>query len=192
MRPDAGRLAAIALALGLAAAVLGAPGCGTDAVGVEACRSIETARCKNAQACQIDLTNPVHRDTPAADVDNCILFYRDACLHGLMATTDPGTPAVNACVARINTGDCTAVKTPEQTTECAFLNNVADAAAPADAAASCPAGCNYVGPVNNNAANACASPNFLCVCTTGVLPTTPANCTVSSIPVSAGVGYCCS
>lgn len=96
--------------------------CGTDPVGVEACRQIEKARCENAPACQIDLTKPVHSGTGAdKDVSACIRFYDDACLHGLSATSEPGSIAVQACIDAINTGDCTIVKNPETSPACGFL-----------------------------------------------------------------------
>lgn len=60
--------------------------CGTDAVGVDACRDIEFARCEAAQACDMDV-----------DVDACQRFARDNCLRGLAGDT-PGDTAVQACV----------------------------------------------------------------------------------------------
>jgi hypothetical protein len=185
--------AAIAVALGLSAAALGAPGCGTDAQGVEACRSIETARCKNASNCNISLGSPPHRDSPATDVDNCISFYRDECLHGLQSAKDPGQAAVDACVARINDSSapdyCTVVNYPERSVECAFVSSSADAAADtatdtAPAYTGCPSGCTDFG------VEFCGA-NHFCACT-GALPTTPSNCTASSTNVSGGgAGYCC-
>src|SRR4051812_33957863 len=79
------------LALGLTTALA----CGTEPVGVEACRRIETARCENAFSCGIDLSKPVHRgDTPSLDVGACKRYYEDACLHGLVTTEDPGAVKV--------------------------------------------------------------------------------------------------
>lgn len=127
---------AAVLALGLA----GAFACGTQPVGVDACRKIEGARCENAKSCGIDLSTPVHRrdsPTPAGqdqqDVGACKRFYEDACLHGLVTTVDPGAVATQACVDAINgTQDCDVVKSPEKTPACAFL---LPPAAPAAAAA---------------------------------------------------------
>ena len=132
------RFAALgAVALGLAAV---APGCGTDAVGVETCRQIETARCHQAQKCpdDINLMIPTHRDSPLTDVEACIRFYKDACLHGLATDKDPGAVATKACVDAINTGDCTVVTHPETHPSCAWLippnpPPVADAATDGDA-----------------------------------------------------------
>ena len=125
--------------LGLA----GAFACGTDPVGVDSCRKIEGARCENAKSCGIDLSSsPVHRrDAPTPDghdqqdVGACKRFYEDACLHGLVTTTDPGAVATQACVDAINaTQDCEVVKAPAKHPACAFLLPPAAPAAPADAA----------------------------------------------------------
>lgn len=117
----------------VAAAVLIA--CGTDASGVEACRQVEEARCHQGPACGVDMSKPVHRDSPAMDVDACIRWYDDACLHGLMVA-DPGGPQTQACVAAINTGDCPTVLHPETNAACAWLLPVgvdASTDAPVDA-----------------------------------------------------------
>jgi hypothetical protein len=109
--------------------------CGTDAVGVQACRQIQEARCRQAPQCSIALQPPYHSN--GTDVDACIRFYEDACLHGLASGNDPGPVAVNACVAAINDGGCSVVTTPESATACSWLapNAAADAAnAAADAA----------------------------------------------------------
>ncbi|MFZ5891558.1 MAG: hypothetical protein ACOY0T_10945 [Myxococcota bacterium] len=84
------------LAAWFALSVLGlAASCGTDAQGVEDCRSIEQARCHAAAACgQI------------SDVSACTRFYRDHCLHGLSVPA-PGGPFTKACVQAIReAGDC--------------------------------------------------------------------------------------
>jgi hypothetical protein len=117
VRKWAGSVLLALVAAGLA--WLGA--CGTDAVGVETCRQIETARCQQAVNCpKIDLGNPKHRDP---DVDACIRFYREACLHGLSAPSDPGpnSPQTKACIAAINTGNCDVVMTPQSDPACAWL-----------------------------------------------------------------------
>ncbi len=107
--------------------------CGTDPVGVEACRKIERVRCESAPACGIDISKPVHSGKSAeSDVAACIRYYDDQCLHGLAAGKDPGPQAVDACVNAIITGDCSVVKTPESNAACAFLIPpvTGDAAAP--------------------------------------------------------------
>jgi hypothetical protein len=95
--------------------------CGTDAVGIETCRQIEEARCRRAPDCpDIDLSKPPHRGSPATDVDACIRFYRDACLHGL-AVADPGAVTTKACIDAIGAGSCTVVEHPETAAACAWL-----------------------------------------------------------------------
>ncbi len=82
-------LAALALV-----SLLAPTSCGSDAVGVDACRTIETARCNAATACGF-----------ADDkVQSCTLFYRDQCLDGV-ENADAGTPVtatIDACVAAVN------------------------------------------------------------------------------------------
>ena len=114
-------------------------GCGTAAVGIDACRDIETARCEAAQYCgRID------------DVEACQRYYRDHCLHGLAEGVEAPTPdQVEACVKTIERAGqcakedraarlvdcdpqvsedprgadlaCTIVLLPEFATECSFL-----------------------------------------------------------------------
>jgi hypothetical protein len=129
---------AAVVALGLA----GAFACGTDPVGVETCRKIEDARCENAKSCGVDITSqPVHRrdgKTPdlqaEQDVGACKRYYEDACLHGLVTTTDPGAVQAQACVDAINNAtDCAIIVNPEKAPACAFL--LPPAAAPAADAA---------------------------------------------------------
>jgi hypothetical protein len=77
------------------AVLLGSPGCGTDAVGIDDCRDIERARCEAAAHCGL-----------VDDVDECQRFYRDQCLHGL-SVESPGSIAVERCVEVIRlAGDC--------------------------------------------------------------------------------------
>ena len=138
-------VARLARSLALALAVplgIAAQGCGTDAVGVQACRNIETARCNHAAACGISLDQPLHS---GSDVASCVRFYTEACLHGLASGNDPGAPKVQSCVDAINSGDCATVKAPESNAACAFLippapAPVVDAASDApDAAIDAPA-----------------------------------------------------
>jgi len=126
-------------ALGIVVVAALAFACGTEAVGVDACRTIENARCRRAPACGVDLSRPV-RET-GDDVQSCIRYYRDACLHGLASRNDPGALAVDACAAAIGTGPCTVVLAPETDPACSFLippppaPPAAEAAAPVDAGA---------------------------------------------------------
>lgn len=99
--------------------VTAAAACSSSATGVDACKEIETARCKNAPACGISLTTPVSRD--GREVDSCIRFYADACNHGLASKASPSSTDVNACVAAINNGSCDVVQSPEHAAACSFL-----------------------------------------------------------------------
>ncbi len=80
-------------------------GCGTSPVNPDGCKSIENARCRALPAC------PGYENL---DVDACLRFYRDQCLHGLGTGTDPGQPRVDQCVRAIETaGACAAQARPE-------------------------------------------------------------------------------
>ncbi|WP_437737924.1 hypothetical protein [Sorangium sp. So ce1335] len=107
--------------LGLGAVILTTQSCGSDAVGVDACRRIETARCEAAAVC------PEWVGTASADerVNTCTEFYWDQCLHGLQvgggggdqAAAEPTGAEVQACIDAV-----------DATRECA-RNNVASIAA---------------------------------------------------------------
>ena len=106
-------------ALATAAIVAASSACSSSATGVDACRSIEEARCRNAIACGIPLTEPVSRD--GREVDSCIRFYDDACKHGLASNESPTSAQVTACVSAINNGSCQVVTSPETSPACSFL-----------------------------------------------------------------------
>jgi hypothetical protein len=75
----------------LAGAVMAS--CTTDAVGIEVCRKIETARCEAARQCGYD----------DAKVESCTLFYRDQCLHGVENIEDTPTESqANVCADAVN------------------------------------------------------------------------------------------
>jgi hypothetical protein len=93
--------------------------CGSSAVGVDACRRIESARCDRAPACQVPLDVPNYTSGTAAEA--CVRFYDTACLHGL-TVSDPGGAAVNACVTAIQTGACEVVTSPASDPRCAWLS----------------------------------------------------------------------
>lgn len=115
------RLVVLIAALAIAA-VGSSVGCGTDPVGVDACRKIERARCESAIGCGIDLRRPLHSgDEPVNDTAACIRFYDDQCLHGLVTSKEPSPQSVDACVNAIITGDCSVVKEPESSPACSFL-----------------------------------------------------------------------
>jgi hypothetical protein len=82
-------------ALVATAAATAHPACSTKAVGVEECRRIEYARCEAAPHCpdQFEI----------ADAEQCKLFYRDHCLHGMALSAAPKTSSVNNCVNAIQT-----------------------------------------------------------------------------------------
>lgn len=104
-----------AAVLAAALAVATTAGCGTDAVGVDACRSIEQARCQKAPSC------PALGITTSQGVEECAQFARDRCLHGT-AVADPGAAAVDACVKAIASDTtCSVVASPETAPACAFL-----------------------------------------------------------------------
>jgi hypothetical protein len=73
-----------------------AGGCGTDAVGVSQCRTLEQARCKAGAACGL-----------VDDIDACIRFSRDHCLHGTATGTSPKAADVRDCAAVLDdAGSC--------------------------------------------------------------------------------------
>jgi hypothetical protein len=122
------RLGVTAVALSLA--TLAAASCGTDANGIDACRSIEQARCRRAPSC------PTLGISGSQGVEECAQFARDRCLHGL-AVADPGGAVVNDCVNAIASDTtCAIVAQPETAPACAFLLTSPPAAdASTDAAA---------------------------------------------------------
>jgi len=122
-------LGVLVLAFGILA---GSVACGTEPVGVDACRRIERVRCESAPACGIDLRAPLHSgDKPENDVAACIRYYDDQCLHGLAVSKEPSARDVDACVNAIITGDCSVVKAPETDEACKFLAPPPPAPAPA-------------------------------------------------------------
>jgi hypothetical protein len=115
----------VVLALSVFAVVIYAA-CGSDATGIDECRQIETARCQAAPACldTVSLAMPPH---VGSDVDGCINFYNDACLHGL-EVADPGAPAVAACIKAIQLAgqkapntSCFTIAHPETNAACSWL-----------------------------------------------------------------------
>jgi hypothetical protein len=109
--------ALLALVLGLAP-VAGA--CGSSAMGVDACKSIEEARCRQVPACpNVEVSPPIWYTTGSA-VDACIRYYDTACLHGLSIGSNPASSDVTQCVAAIN-GSCAAVAEPQSVPACAWL-----------------------------------------------------------------------
>jgi len=101
----------------LAATLWIAFGCSGDAVGIDACRRIEETRCRAAPSCNIPLTPPLAR--AGREIEGCISYYRDACLHGL-PSAEPARADVDACIAGIQSS-CAYVAKPETHPSCAFL-----------------------------------------------------------------------
>ena len=88
-----------AVALALAPFVL-VPACSTGAVGVDACRAIESARCDAVPACEGD--DPSFGIVTEEQIRNCKVFYNDHCLHGLENTEeDPSQDTIDDCVAAV-------------------------------------------------------------------------------------------
>jgi hypothetical protein len=88
----AARCAAVLLCGGLCLTVAH---CGTDAVGIDACRQIEQLRCELVAGCP---TSPVQDQQ---DIDDCKMFYRDQCLHGIADGASPDGAMVDACLGAI-------------------------------------------------------------------------------------------
>jgi hypothetical protein len=113
----AARSAPLCFAAALAAV---AAACGTGAGGVDACKAIEEARCRQAPHCSNVQISPPLYYTSGTDVDACIRYYDTACGHGL-ANGDPGSAKVNACVAAIAANGCSVVAAPESDPACSWL-----------------------------------------------------------------------
>lgn len=103
--PLAARRALVALGA-LSGAALLSYGCGTDAVGIDACRTIEEARCDAAPACTGD--DDTFGIRTEEQVENCKALYRDQCLHGLENAgsddedgNEPSDGNINKCVKAI-------------------------------------------------------------------------------------------
>ena len=174
--------------------------CGTDAVGIDACRQIETARCLQAPNCGIDLSTPVHRDAPKTDIDACIRFYHEQCLHGLASGKEPGQVQVTACIDVITNGSCEVVKQPETDPACAWLippittttdagtDTSTDAAVDetsVDAGYQCPAGCTDLG----TAVPLCQGIHE-CACP-AALTSSSAVCQLAGANSDETIAYCC-
>jgi hypothetical protein len=102
---------ALLVSVGLACAVAPAAvsGCGPEAIGVEACRKIEGARCEAAAACGFS----------EEDVADCKLIYTDQCLHGIENKTHRPTGAeADACVAAVQAAGACAAAGTQQMSAC--------------------------------------------------------------------------
>ena len=87
--------------------IVTASGCGTSAIAVDDCRSIEYARCDAGVPCGL-----------VSDAAACKRYSRDHCLHGLLAKPPGG--AVGECVRVIREAGQCAAEDPEATlSDCA-------------------------------------------------------------------------
>jgi hypothetical protein len=118
----------------VALAVVLVGGCSTGAVGVDACKQIEEARCRMAPSCPnvslARLNNPA-----GSDVDACIRYYDIDCLHGLAIGSEPSTDQLSQCLAAIKADGCSVVAEPQSDPFCAWLVPPADQDAEAGAQA---------------------------------------------------------
>jgi hypothetical protein len=119
----------VVVLLAIAITVAFALACGQAANSVDACTSIEHARCNWIVQCFAD-AGPLPYGLPtrrsdsdaSSPVDDCYRYYNDACLHGLVSNVQPSAASVTACVTAINNAtDCTIVYNPETADACAFL-----------------------------------------------------------------------
>lgn len=103
--------------LGVVATAL-VPACSSDAVGVEACRKIETARCRAITACTFSDSESAY----------CVAFYQDQCLHGLAKSgADPSDAVVTACVEAIQVVESCARQGISSMSECPSVGIIANA-----------------------------------------------------------------
>lgn len=83
---------AVVLAL-LAGLSVSAVGCKSTPVAEDGCKAIESARCRAMEGCP---------SLEMLDVEACVRFYDDQCLHGLASESDPGEPRIEQCVTNID------------------------------------------------------------------------------------------
>ncbi|MBL8743247.1 MAG: hypothetical protein JNK04_19185 [Myxococcales bacterium] len=128
---------------------LGLGGCSTDAVGIEACRTIQTARCEVAPTCLGQEDFSIETED---QVENCKTYYIDGCLVGvenpdagdetgkdcekairaLGKCEADGTPLADCDGATLRDGEdeatsnCMALAAPNLLEECAWLEKVED------------------------------------------------------------------
>jgi len=109
----------VPLAFGAALALV--PACGSGPIGIDACRSIEAARCAWGPACGVNMNVPVRRSDETSPVDDCIRYYNDACLHGIAGPSAPSDQQTNDCITAINSGNCAIVLAPQTSPACAWI-----------------------------------------------------------------------
>ena len=98
----------VAGAFGASVTLLGGGGCGTDAVGIDACLAIENKRCDLSAACVADF-----------DVVFCKDYYRDQCLHGIEnVASNPSEASIDACLAALDQVASCQASAVEKMSEC--------------------------------------------------------------------------
>lgn len=93
----------------LAAFVAGA--CSSGAIGIDACREIEGARCAALTAC----------GKTEEEAAYCADFYRDQCLHGITSGVEPSEVATTACVDAVRAVETCARAGAATMTECSAV-----------------------------------------------------------------------
>jgi hypothetical protein len=113
--------AVLAVCLALTPVAASVAACGSSASGVDACKSIEEARCNQVPNCPNVEVSPPIWFTSGTAVEACVRYYDTACLHGLSIGSTPSAADLNACVAAINNNGCDVVASPETDPSCAWL-----------------------------------------------------------------------
>lgn len=119
-RPGFSALLALSFALAAGAASTSMQACGSEARGIDTCRTIENARCEQgavgasgAPKCPDLLT--------AGDVDSCKRFYDVQCGRGVPdPVKDPSKTELERCLTAIRTS-CDVAREPELSPACYFL-----------------------------------------------------------------------
>lgn len=73
-----------------------APACDNGAVGVEACRAIESKKCEIVVGC------PGSTVVDEGTASSCKTFYRDQCLFGIADKVDPDPVQLDLCLAALD------------------------------------------------------------------------------------------
>jgi hypothetical protein len=110
----------ILLAVVVGLVPLAGAACGSSGVGVDACKSIEEARCNQIPNCPNVTISPPLWYTTGTAAEACVRYYDTACLHGLSIGTNPASGDVTQCVNAINSS-CATVAEPQTDPACAWL-----------------------------------------------------------------------
>jgi hypothetical protein len=102
------------------AALVYAVGCDVNAIAVDDCRAIETARCVAARQCDLGIDSD---DDEAV----CRRFARDNCLHGLSTGVVPKRGLVESCLRVIEgAGECAKDNGDTNASECESIGATQD------------------------------------------------------------------